>query len=165
MGKIDKLLKQAQEHLKPNEEVKTYVMGAYETEIMGQDSVRNGIFIATNERIVFFAKKLTGYDLESFPLENISSMEVSKGMMGHKISFFASGNKVKMKWINKGEIQKFIDYIRENIGKKEAAATNKVQTNNSNDEYDQIKKLAELKEEGLITEEEFNEKKRQILGI
>ena len=52
------------------------VLGAYETKIMGRDSVRNGIFVATNKRLVFFAKKLTGFDLEIFPYKNISSIEM-----------------------------------------------------------------------------------------
>lgn len=34
-----------------------------------------------------------------------------------------------------------------------------------NSEADELKKFAELKNQGIITEEEFNAKKRQILGI
>ena len=55
---------------------------------------------ATDQRIVFYAKKLGGYDVESFTFGNISSFEQSKSMMGHQISFFASGNKVTLKWIS-----------------------------------------------------------------
>ncbi|KMT21514.1 SHOCT domain-containing protein [Clostridium cylindrosporum] len=36
-------------------------------------------------------------------------------------------------------------------------------TNSSNNVYDEIKKLAELKDQGIITEEEFNEKKQELL--
>lgn len=32
-------------------------------------------------------------------------------------------------------------------------------------DLDQLEKLAELKEKGIITEEEFNAKKKQILGL
>ena len=35
----------------------------------------------------------------------------------------------------------------------------------SDDDAEQLEKLAELKEKGIITEEEFNQKKKQILGI
>jgi hypothetical protein len=37
--------------------------------------------------------------------------------------------------------------------------------NNSGDLVDQIRKLAELKDQGISTEEEFSEKKKQLLGI
>ncbi len=37
-------------------------------------------------------------------------------------------------------------------------------TQNGNDALEQIEKLGELKEKGLITEEEFNEKKKNLLA-
>jgi len=54
--------------------------------------------------------------MEVFPLINISSFEQGKGAMGHKISFFSSGNKVAMKWIQKGDVKKFIEYMHYIIG-------------------------------------------------
>ncbi|MBB6452253.1 hypothetical protein HNQ94_000698 [Salirhabdus euzebyi] len=161
MAKIDKLLTKAQEYLDPNEEVQECVLGAYETEILGNDSVRNGIFIATDKRVVFYAKKLTGYELESFPLENISSFESGKGMLGHKISFFASGNKVKMKWIQGENVQDFISYVRDNMGKRQSSSA----PSESSNSVDELRQLAELRDAGIITEEEFTQKKKQVLGI
>src|SRR5690554_6357941 len=140
MAKIDKLIAKAKNHLDRSEKIISVVMGAYETEILGGDSVRNGIFIATDKRLVFYAKKLTGYDLEDFPFSNISSIESGKSMMVHTISFYASGNKVKMKWISVGEVTKFIDYVRSKIGKQ---TTNVVHQGESIP--DQIEKLSKLK--------------------
>jgi hypothetical protein len=42
------------------------IQGAYETKVAGQDTTRTGMFAATNKRL-FYAKKMGGYDLESFP--------------------------------------------------------------------------------------------------
>ena len=58
---------------------------------MGEDFIRTGIFIATDQRLLFYAKKLTGFDLEAFPYANISSMEMSKNLMGHRIRFLRVG--------------------------------------------------------------------------
>lgn len=159
MAKIDRLTEKVKEYLNPNEEVVAIVMGAYETEILGSDSVRNGILIATNKRLVFYAKKLMGYELEDFPLSNISSIESGKNMMGHNISFFASGNKVKMKWINDGKIKKFVEYVRSEIGKDSSS-------NNSKEESipDQIEKLSKLKDQGILTDDEFQTKKEDLLS-
>src|SRR3954452_1224314 len=99
MAKIEKLLEQAKDHLDSGEQVLAAIQGTYETKLMGADATRTGILLATQTRVVFYAKKLGGYDLESFAYGNISSFEQSKGMMGHSVSFFASGNKVAMKWI------------------------------------------------------------------
>lgn len=35
----------------------------------------------------------------------------------------------------------------------------------SDDDAEQLEKLADLKDKGIITEEEFNQKKKQILGL
>ena len=51
MAKIGKLLKQAEEHFDDGECALQTVFGVYETKIMGSDSVRNGIFIATDQRL------------------------------------------------------------------------------------------------------------------
>jgi hypothetical protein len=159
MGKLEKLTKKAQEHLEPGEEVKFGVSGAYETKRMGNETVRNGVLLATNRRLVFFAKRLTGYDLEVFPYPNISSFEMGKNIMGHYIHFFASGNKVAMKWIKDKEIGTFISFVKEQISKK--SISDGASRNSIND----LKEIAVLKDQGIVTEEEFQAKKRQILGL
>lgn len=157
--KLLKLIEQAKEHLDNDENIIYSVLGAYETEILGKDSVRNGAFLATNKRLFFYAKKLTGYESESFPYSNISSFEASKGMMGHKISFYASGNKVSMKWINDGDVNDFVSLVRNSYGKKESTNTNA----NSNSVVEELKGLVELRDQGILSEEEFNREKEKIL--
>ena len=107
MAKIDKLLERAREHFDEEERPLQAVCGAYETKIMGKDTVRNGIFIATDHRLLFYGKKWTGYDLEILPYEYISSMEMGVNWMGHYISFFAQGNSCKMKWISEGNARAY----------------------------------------------------------
>lgn len=128
---------------------------------MGHDSVRTGVFLATNKRLVFYAKKLTGYDLEVFPYSTISSIEMGKNLMGHKVKFFASGNKASMKWIKEGDVQKFIEEVKGRIGKKEAVQG---VMPTSDDIPAQIKKLADLKEQGILSEREFETKKKELLA-
>jgi hypothetical protein len=158
MAKIDKLVEEGKKHLEPGEDVKFSVMGAYESKIMGKDTVRNGVFLATNNRIVFFGKRTFGYDLEVFPYSNISSIEMGKGMMGHKVSFFSSGNKVSMKWINAGDVSGFMEHVKSNLGKKSESGS-------AASAAEELKKFAELRDAGVITEEEFDAKKKQLLGI
>ncbi|RKQ32696.1 PH domain-containing protein [Oceanobacillus halophilus] len=159
--KLLKLMEQAKEHLDSDEEILYSVLGAYETEILGSDSVRNGTFLATDKRLFFYAKKLGGYDSESFPYSNISSFEASKGLMGHKISFYASGNKVSMKWINDGDVDEFITHLRSASGKKE---TNNIAPTEIKSTVTELKELAELKEQGILTDEEFKKEKEKILN-
>jgi len=125
------------------------------------------VFVATDRRLVFFAKKLTGYDLESFPYDHISSIEMGKSMMGHHITLFASGNKVAMKWIDKKQdVSGFVATVRGRMkggaGAGDGAPAPAVA---ELDAADQIRKLAELRDTGILTEEEFQTKKAQILGL
>lgn len=84
---------------------------------MGSDTVRTGIFLATDRRLVFYAKKMTGYDFESFPYASISSFEQSKNMMGYSFRFFASGNTVSMKCIKDGTaFRQFAKLVTERAG-------------------------------------------------
>jgi hypothetical protein len=88
MASYKKLFELVQQHLDPDEPILASVVGAYETQILGSNTVRNGMFAATDRRVIFYAKKMVGYDFESFPYDNISSFEQSKGLMGHKVKFW-----------------------------------------------------------------------------
>jgi hypothetical protein len=164
MAKIDKYIEKAKEHFDAGEEVSFAVFGAYESKILGKDTVRNGVMLATNQRILFYGKRTFGYDLEVFPYENVSSIEMGKSMMGHHIAFFSSGNKVKMKWINQGNIPGFINHVKATIGKP-SANTQVAATQETSSAAEEIKRFADLRDAGVITEEEFDAKKKQLLGI
>lgn len=162
MANFKKLLKHAEEHFDNGECALQSVFGTYEAKIMGNDSIRNGIFIATNQRLLFYAKKLTGYEFEAFPYANISSMEMGKNFMGYHISFFASGNSTKMKWISAGDVRAFVDTVKAQI---EAVKSSRVSSHEqSTDPLDHLERLGKLHAAGVLTDEEFSAKKAEILA-
>lgn len=179
MAKIDKLLELAQPHLEPHESVLAAVQGTYETKILGSDTTRAGILIATANRIVFFAKKLGGYDLESFGYRNISSFEQGKNMMGHHISFYASGNKVQVKWIaDLAAMQEFVRVAKQQLNDGRSSETppppaavaapvssSGAPASNDHDAIiDAIRKLGDLRTAGILDESEFAAKKAELLA-
>lgn len=86
-------------------------------------------------------------------------------MMGHNISFFASGNKVEMKWIDKKQdLSGFISTVRTRM-KGGAGEGTAAPATAEPDVSDQIRKLAQLRDEGILTNEEFQAKKAQLLGL
>ncbi len=162
MASLQKLQELVRDHLEADEKILHSVFGAYETKRMGSDTVRNGAFFATNLGLVFYAKRTFGFDMEVYPYENISSFEMGKGLMGQKISFFASGNKVKMKWIQKGDVADFISYAKSRMGKNPS-----VKNDSFNDVQDiptQIAKLAQLVDSGILSQDEFQSKKAELLA-
>ncbi|MCG7346407.1 PH domain-containing protein [Sporosarcina sp. ACRSL] len=160
MAKPEKLIKFAQEHLN-GEEVKYWIFGAFKSEIMGKSTLRNGLFIATDRQVFFYCKKTFGYETESFPFSNISSIEAGKGAMGHKLNIFASGNKAEMSMINTGQYAEFVEYVRSRIGKSSAPAPVETKVDTS----EELRKYKALVDDGIISEEDFAEKKKQLLGI
>lgn len=130
---------------------------------MGTDTIKNGVFLVTNKRLFFFGKRTFGFDSESFPYSNISSFEFAKKAMGYKISFYASGNKVNMKWISIGDINSFVNYVKE---KMEAKNHNNIEQNQSlTSPIQKVKELKELLDMEIITKDEFEKKKKELLGL
>lgn len=184
MAKIEKLLEQAKGHLDPGEQVLAAIQGTYEAKLMGSDHVRTGILLATQTRVVFYAKKLGGYDLESFRYANISSFEQSKSMMGHSVSFFASGNRVAMKWISdQAAMQAFVNTVKEHLhgGGPQAmipgthvaqpvtaaAQPTPPAASSASPEEDimgKIRQLGELHQAGILSDDEFASKKAELLA-
>lgn len=150
-------------HLESGETVIAHVEGTYETKIMGSETVRKGVLAATDRRVVFFAKKLGGYDLESFPYGNISSIEQGKNMMGGTLKFFASGNTVALKWIDvrKHNLGRFMETVQARI--HGGGSVSQPASSGPDDIADQIRKLAGLRDVGILTEAEFAQKKADLL--
>ena len=109
-------------HLQEGETIISSIFGAYETKRMGNNTVRNGVFAITQNRVIFFAKKMFGYDLESFKFDKISSIERSKNFMGHSITIYTSGNDVQIKWVNDGEFVTFMDAFDSALENKKVLA-------------------------------------------
>ena len=154
MSSYTKNLKLVKKHLQKNESIITWIEGRY----IKKELLRKGILIATEARIIFFANKIIGFDLESFPFGSISSYEHSKELLGHRIKFFASGNEVKIKWIHSTSLSEFSNYINSKIGvlntSKDFLQTESIAS--------QLDKLAILLEKKLISEEEFHKMKYDI---
>ncbi|MCY8574083.1 PH domain-containing protein [Bacillus haynesii] len=160
-----KLIENAKQYLDSDETVESAIIGSYETDWMGQKTVKsNALFLATNKKIFFYAKRLTGYESETFPYSKISSFESGKKFLGHYINFYTSGNKVSMKWIQDGDIGNFINYVKEKIENEKHNTKSQSTSTPLVSIAEELKKLAELKESGILTEEEFINKKQQLLN-
>ncbi|MET4781852.1 PH domain-containing protein [Glaciihabitans sp. UYNi722] len=163
MAKEEKLIGQARPHLDADEEVLASAVGTYEAKILGNDSIRSGILMATQHRVVFFAKKLGGHELESYAYKSISSFDSGKTMMGYTITFFASGNRVNLKWIQPAESAlKLVETVREQM--KVSSVPVQQQSQPQEDIIGKIQQLGSLRDSGILTEEEFSVKKAELLA-
>ena len=108
-----------------------------------------------SDRVVKFQKRWTGDVVEEISLKNVTSVEISKGLLP-TVTVYASGNNITFKV--GVEAQKIAATIRELIPKSSSGTT-------SLDPVSQVEKLAQLLEKGLLTKEEFDKKKNEILGL
>lgn len=168
MASQAKIVGLVKEHLQTGEEIlekdnyPVIIDGQYEAKIMGSDSIRKGFLIATNQRVIFYAKKMTGYELESFPYSTISSFEGGKNFMGNHIKIVASGNTADIKWIqDKTGFQILLDTVHAEMTKSKNPSSNSSATNSIADE---LIKLSNLHEKKLITDEEFQNLKSKLIN-
>ena len=110
------------------------------------------------DKVVQTRKSILNSSLEEIPMKNISSVEISMGLIP-TVNVYTSGNTLTFRTdVLQGP--RFVEVLRECL----SIRTDGKQTS-SISEVEQIEKLASLMEKGLITREEFDKKKQQILGL
>ncbi|PPG30015.1 PH domain-containing protein [Pseudoclavibacter sp. RFBB5] len=169
MATKQKLLELASQHLEASELILASVVGTYDSKIAGQDTLRSGLLLATDLRVMFYAKKLGGFEIESFPYRNISSFEHGKSLMGHNVSLYASGNRVVVKWLQPAQdFEPFLAEVKAKMHQKAADIANVSASGTANhlpeNIYAALEKLGQLRDAGVLTEEEFSAKKTELLA-
>lgn len=115
MANRTKTLAHFAKHLADGETIAADIFGTYEGEIAGKAVLRNGIMVATNQRVVFFTKKLFGYELETFYYSRISSVSGGRNFLGEFVKIHTTGNTATLKWIKDGEAKVFFEFVNNQI--------------------------------------------------
>lgn len=121
----------------------------------------NGLLVATNSRLIFIDKPTIGFGIkmEDFPYDKISSVSVETGFLKGELKLICSGNTATINLVMGAKI--FSEFIRQKTSEKPQTITQQIA---EPDILGQIEKLAELKNKGILTEEEFTSKKSELLG-
>lgn len=151
-------IKKLPEHLTESEQVAWLAAGMYGGGM--------GLLALTDRRLFFLKDGMMSQTSEDFPLDRISSIQWSSGMLQGKIQVFVSGNKTEITNVAKVEGKAIVDSVRDSItsGSVAAAPPAPAPQGQSSD-LEQLTKLAELHKLGILTDEEFAAKKAQILGV
>lgn len=141
-------------HLYDTETVQLIAQGTYSDD--------QGIVVLTDTRLLFLFHGLVRQRKEDFPLRTINSVQSKSGMITGELQIFSSGNTAKISGIVKDDLGKIADAIRQHIahGSQPPAA---LAAAPAPDIADQLRKLAELYEAGILTEAEFSAKKQELL--
>lgn len=147
-----------QEKLMPGEALVGHLEG-WIGEKMGQgERIRhNGQFILTNERVCFYRKDPFEEVFETIPLSKISSVE-TLSLMGYRVlRLHTAHDDLEFKTL---EPKTLFDEVLAQLER----LRNEASTAPAESITDQIKKLGELRDGGLLTEDEFNAKKAELLA-
>ena len=126
-----------------------------------------GLLVSTDRRVLFINRGLIyGLKVEDFPNDKITSIQYETKLFFGIITIFASGNKAVISQIlPKARATAFAEGVRARL----AAATTVVPaadaTASGDDLVAQLEKLGALKDKGILTDDEFAAKKKQLLGI
>lgn len=127
---------------------------------------RSGILLMTSKRMLFYHKKMVGKTKHmEFDYEQISNLGIIKRYIIDKLVFDYRSEKVLLDSVKKSESKIVVQTISDMIARASrlrAQAQTAVSTSNINI-MDQIEKLGELMEKGLITKEEYERKKSELL--
>src|SRR5262245_45493486 len=107
-------LKRLTNHLWEGETVHLMAAGRYGAGL--------GLVVLTDRRLLFVMDGMTRQTIEDFPLEKISSVQWSAGMVQGTLTVFASGNKADIDQIQKKDGKQIADAVRARLANGPQAA-------------------------------------------
>lgn len=123
----------------------------------------------TNKRVIFLDKGMIfGVKQVDINLNNIVSVGGKTGLMFGEIMISTSGQNYTIKNVMKGSVIPFTNLVNETKNSLNAPASQQQEptkdTQSFDDQMAKIERLAKMKEEGTLTEEEFQQQKKFILN-
>ena len=123
------------------------------------------IIALTDRRVIFLDKgMLYGLKQRELPLDKINSISQKRGLLLGSITIQDGASAIKIENIDKGCIGSFVDSLNAAIDSYKFQSSPVVQSSNVSG-ADEILKFKSLLDQGIITRDEFEIKKRQILGL
>lgn len=117
-----------------------------------------GIFVVTSKRIIVYCIQFT--IIKHLYIKHIESVEETTNFINQKTIVLKGLNEIYNIYCSVSESKKILEAIHK---LRESFLVNKTIINNQEDYISQIERLSELRNKGIITDEEFTEKKRKLL--
>ena len=120
------------------------------------------LIVATNRRIIFLDKGLI-YRLNQveIPLTKINSISQKEGLFLGEINIWDGASNMEIRNVAKRYVANFVNAV--NQAMEDLNKPNPVELSN-NSVSDELMKLEELRERGILTDEEFSEQKQKLLN-
>jgi len=142
------------------ESLKGYMSGK---EKDSKDALMTGRLILTDQRVCFYRKGFIGEKFESIDLGKVSSIETNS-LLGHRsVKLYSTHNDLTFNsFKGKEEFDPVIAKIEDWVATSSVMPKDTAQDQQS--PTDQLRKLAELRDSGVLNAEEFENKKTDLLA-
>ena len=123
--------------------------------------------VLTDQKLYFFSYtglKFTSTN-EAVPFSSISGVEMKQNLalLGLEVKVTRASNVDKITNVDKTAAQAFVTALQDALANKGAGSANTIIQNQAIDPLDQIKKLKDLLDAGILSQEEFEEKKKALM--
>lgn len=157
-----------QEHLLPGEKVLMTFIGLHNYQSATKHDM-NFAYAVTNKRFVMAQKNtISGEKFQTVSLENINDITFKSGLLGGiiiidtiKEVFNVYINKSSAKQIH-NKILEILNDLKKGVGEQDSTQASEAKMSSTADE---ILKFKSLLDQGIITQEEFEEQKKKLLNL
>lgn len=124
------------------------------------------LVVVTDQRLLFINKGLIyGTDFKEIPFKHINAVSYSKGIALAKVSITNGANVTLIEQVSKNNAPILVQKLKYAIEQQETASTHVTVDNSGDNSVNNLRNLKQLLDDGVITQEDFDAKKKQILGI
>lgn len=161
-----KHFKVVEQQLKDDEDVLVCFIGLKNfVDIANHDE--NWAYAITNKRIIIGQKGLIGEKVDVISLRDLNDISFRKGLV-FGVLIIDTIKEVFNVGLNKNSatsIHELVTNALMDLKEEMHQSSQPVQQAKADDPYEEVKKLKELLDMGIISEDEFNAKKKDVLGL
>lgn len=149
--------------LQPNEQVLSVFIGIYNYKSATSHG-GNAAFVITDQRVIIAQQNLIGKSISSVVLDRISDIKLNTGFLGGTVTFDSPTEKFNV-FLNKEIAERVFNHARDCIKYAKDKRNTASESNSTNSGLNDLRQLKQLYDDGILTKDEFEAKKRQILGL
>ena len=132
--------------------------------LMSVNGYTNILLICTNIRVIMMDRGNLKTKLDEVSLKDITAVEKNDGILFSKLKIIrTAGKPLKLKKISKDAAQAFCNEVQK--CKMGNIVVNESVNNSKENLKEELSALKEMLDEGLLTQEEYDAKKKKILDI
>lgn len=141
------------------ESVLRMVVGLLHTPLVQQA----GLLALTDRRILFIHSGIIQSQQVSVPLDTVTGVAVSKGLLYSNIKITGPQSNVIVNRVDKTDAESLASELRSILANR-ARGNTQLSSRSTGGVAEEIGRLAELRDQGVLTELEFTTQKAKILG-